>query len=65
MHPRKNTEPLPERTLRVRFRRLEQLDETKIALAVALIARRAIEAQQSEQTVPLNADELAERQEVA
>lgn len=65
MHPRKNPGPLPERRLRVRFRRLEQLDETKIALAVALIARRTIEAQQSEQTVRPDGDKLAERREVA
>ena len=64
MHPRKKPEPLPERRLRVRFRRLEQLDETKIALAVALIARRTVEAQQSEQTIRPDADEPAERREV-
>lgn len=65
MHPRKNPEPLPERKLRVRFRRLEQLDETKIALAVALIARRLVEAQQAEQAAGPDGDELVKRREVA
>ena len=65
MHPRKNPEPLPERKLRVRFRRLEQLDETKVALAVALIARRLVEAQEADQTAGQSADELAARREVA
>ena len=64
MRPMKNPEPLPERRLRVRFRRLEQLDETKVALAVALIARRLVEAQQAEQTSDPS-DEVAKRREVA
>lgn len=63
MHPRKKPEPMPERRLRVRFRRLEELDETKVALAVALIARRLVEAQ-AEQTAGTSV-ELAKRREVA
>lgn len=43
-HPRRQAETRAERRLRVRFRRLEDLDETKLALAVWMMARRLVDA---------------------
>ena len=44
-HPKgsKAGKPQPERRLRVRSRRLDQVDEAKLALAFALMARRLVE----------------------
>ena len=44
-HPNGSTagKPQPERRLRVRSRRLDQIDEAKLALAFALMARRLVE----------------------
>ena len=43
MHPKDPKAEKPARALRVRSRRLDQVDEAKLALALALMARRLIE----------------------
>jgi len=46
-HPKRQTPPLDaNRRVRVRSRRLEQIDEAKLAVALALMARRLLEDEQ-------------------
>jgi hypothetical protein len=61
VHPQKHVEPPVERRLRVRFRRLEQLDETKLALALALMAKRLVEAEKTADEAGRSDDEVVER----
>jgi len=47
-HPKRQTPPIDaNRRVRVRSRRLEQIDEAKIAVALALMARRLLEDEQA------------------
>lgn len=43
MHPNHPQAEKPTRAIRVRSRRLDQVDEAKVALALSLMARRLIE----------------------
>ena len=46
-HPKRIEPVAPERRVRVRSRRLDQIDEAKIAVALALMARRLLEDEQA------------------
>lgn len=46
-HP-KQTQTSAQRRVRVRSRRLDEIDEAKIAVALALMARRLVEQERSE-----------------
>lgn len=61
MHPRHHPERPAERRLRVRFRRLEQLDESKLALALALMAKRLVHAEKTAEETSRTGDELEDR----
>jgi len=46
--PKPKTTPDVQRRVRVRSRRLDQIDEGKIAVALALMARRLLEQERAE-----------------
>ncbi len=46
--PKPRTSPDVQRRVRVRSRRLDEIDEAKVAVALALMARRLLEQERAE-----------------
>lgn len=49
-HPKGRNPKPAERSVRVRSKRLDQIDEAKLALALSLMARRLLEERRAAQT---------------